>query len=445
MSGEWQPTRLGDLAKIHHGFAFKGKHFTDSGHDLVLTPGNFRIGGGFQIRPGREKYYQGPVPDDYVLAAGDLIITMTDLSKSGDTLGYPARVPSSNRLRFLHNQRLGRVEIVDEAHLDPGFLYYRLCGDDYRQEVLASATGTTVRHTAPTRIESFEFDVPSLPEQQAIAEVLGALDDKIALNRRMNRTLEDMAAALFRSWFVDFDPVVAKADGRAPFGMDAETAALFPDAFVESEEGPIPEGWTVRSLASVGDWLSGGTPRRSRDDYWGGDIPWISAKTLHRACVIGSDRNVTPLGAENGTRVVPPGTLLFVVRGMSLAKELRFGVSDVAVAFNQDLKAILPRDVTTGFLLAWFNAHQNDILTLADAASHGTRRLQTELLEELSLVVPPIKALMALSDRFDDMLAQRFQNARQSRTLAALRDALLPQLLSGTIRLKDAERLVGEA
>ena len=228
MRDEWPKKSLGELIEIKHGFAFKGEFFQEGVcKDVLLTPGNFTVGGGFKSE--KFKFYGGPVPNEYVLRQGDLIVTMTDLSKNADTLGYPAIVPLSDKeFRFLHNQRLGKVIVKNNDFLDCGYLYYLMCSRTYRHEVLASATGTTVKHTAPERIKRFRFDLPPLGEQRRIANILGSLDDKIELNRQMNETLEAMARAIFKSWFVDFDPVRAKVEGREAVGMDADTAALFP-------------------------------------------------------------------------------------------------------------------------------------------------------------------------------------------------------------------------
>jgi type I restriction enzyme S subunit len=202
---------------------------------LILTPGNFAIGGGFQLRPGKEKFYAGNVEPRYVLEPGELLVTMTDLSQDTATLGYPAIVPVIDGVRCLHNQRIGKVVLQDRASIDVRFLYYVLCSDDYREEIIASATGTAVKHTAPSRIEAYRFRVPPLSIQRNIAALLGSLDEKVDLNRRTSRSLDAMAQALFRSWFVDFDPVTAKREGRRPLGMDAMTADLFPSHFQESE------------------------------------------------------------------------------------------------------------------------------------------------------------------------------------------------------------------
>jgi len=227
---------LGDLVEIKHGYAFKGEYFKDAPPgDILLTPGNFAIGGGFQWN--KLKYYEGPSPEDFILSAGDLLVTMTDLSKAADTLGYPAKVPSDNNC-YLHNQRLGKVVLKNDAPTSLGFIYWLLRTKEYRDEILASHTGSTVKHTSPTKIKAFRFTLPSSEKQTELSELFGTIENKIDLNRQMNETLEEMARAVFKSWFVDFDPVHAKAAGQQPVHMPPETADLFPDSF--NDDG-LPE------------------------------------------------------------------------------------------------------------------------------------------------------------------------------------------------------------
>jgi type I restriction enzyme S subunit len=148
MAGEWGEESLGEVIDIKHGFAFKGEFIHDIPRgDVLLTPGNFAIGGGFKAE--KFKYYDGPVPEEFVLHERDLLVTMTDLSKQSDTLGYPAFVPArTDGRRYLHNQRLGKVVLKDPESLDVRYLRYLLSSQVYRHEVLASATGTTVKHTS---------------------------------------------------------------------------------------------------------------------------------------------------------------------------------------------------------------------------------------------------------------------------------------------------------
>lgn len=183
----WVIKSLSDLINVKHGFAFKGQYFTDQEtENVLLTPANFKIGGGFN--DGKFKYYAGDLLQDYILNSGDLLLTMTDLSKAGDTLGYPALVPESGNIKYLHNQRLGKVEIKT-TEIDLNYLYWRLMGDDYRKQILSTATGTTVRHTSPSKIQEFKFALPPITEQQEIAEILSAVDEKISVNKKLKEKL----------------------------------------------------------------------------------------------------------------------------------------------------------------------------------------------------------------------------------------------------------------
>lgn len=158
MNSEWPLHSLSDFINVKHGFAFKGEFFkAERTSDLLVTPGNFAIGGGF--KSDKFKFYDGPVPEDYVLSEGDLIVTMTDLSKQADTLGYSALVPAIAGSRLLHNQRVGLVEFKNDE-LDITYLYFLLRSKEYRHHVVSTATGSTVKHTSPTKILSFAFRKP---------------------------------------------------------------------------------------------------------------------------------------------------------------------------------------------------------------------------------------------------------------------------------------------
>src|SRR6266571_4152070 len=183
MRDGWAELRLGDAVEIKHGYAFPGAEFsTDPRYPTLVTPGNFRIGGGFQ--QAKTKTFTGEVPAGFVLEPGELIVTMTDLSKTGDTLGYPAIVPEDRT--YLHNQRIGKVVLRDSTSLvDIRYLSLVMQTHSYRAHVLGTATGSTVRHTSPSRILDFKAAFPPLDEQRRIAGVLGTLDDLVDTNRRL--------------------------------------------------------------------------------------------------------------------------------------------------------------------------------------------------------------------------------------------------------------------
>jgi type I restriction enzyme S subunit len=424
MAGEWKETSLAEVMDVKHGFAFPGANIRDEPPgDILLTPGNFAIGGGF--KGDKFKYFDGEVLEDYVLKEGELVLTMTDLSKQADTLGYPAIVPKPRGPRFLHNQRLGKVLIKRGTELDRRFLFYLLRTAEYRNEVLASATGTTVKHTSPGRILAHKASIPTLAEQKAIAAVLGALDDKIELNRRMNATLEAMARALFQSWFVEFDSVRAKLDGRKPEGLEDSTAGLFPNSFQESELGEIPKGWEVRSLDKIADYLNG----LALQKYPPGDgptLPVIKIAQLRKGDSVGADRCNTGLPPNY---IVQDGDVLFSWSG-SLEVELWSGGFG---ALNQHLFKVTSAEFPKWFYYHWTLYHLDEFRLIAADKATTMGHIQRGHLTAAKVLIPSPPLFDAMTRKMSPLVDQFIANRIQSRTLATLRDTLLPKLLSGEL------------
>jgi type I restriction enzyme S subunit len=227
-SADWPIVELGAGLSVRHGFAFKGEFFRDSGDLIVLTPGNFHEGGGFKLK-SREKYYDGPVPDGYLLHRGDVVVAMTEQSKG--LLGSTATVPADDT--FLHNQRLGLLQVTDSGLLDLRFCYHVLNTPEARNQIQATATGSKVRHTAPERIQAIRMPIPGVDYQRKVAGALDSVEGLIGNNRRRIQILEEMARLIYREWFVHF---------RFPGHEDVELV-------VDSDLGRIPEGWRVTSLA----------------------------------------------------------------------------------------------------------------------------------------------------------------------------------------------------
>ena len=436
----WCEVSLGDLIDIKHGYAFKGESIHDEPvGDVLITPGNFGIGGGFQI--GKTKYYRGEVPEDFVLAENDLLVTMTDLSKQADTLGYPAFVPASqDGRRFLHNQRLGKVSLRETESADKRYLYYVLCSREYRNEVLASATGTTVKHTSPERIKRYKFPLPPLPEQRAIAHVLGTLDDKIELNRRMCETLEAMTRALFQSWFVDFEPVRAKMEGRwrpgeSLPGLPAGHYHLFPDNVVSSPFGDIPEGWEVRSLGEVVEVVGGTTPSTNVPEYWEGGVHcWATPKDLSALVtpvLLDTERRITDGGLHQiGSGLQLPGALLMSSR----APIGYLAISEVPVAVNQGFIAIPPGTVLPNlYLLYWCQSNLENIISYANGSTF--LEISKSNFRQLPALLPSQEILDVFLSGAKDLHDRIVANERESHSLAAKREALLPKLVSGEVRV----------
>lgn len=429
---------LGSYVRVKHGFAFKGEHFTEAETpDVLVTPGSFAIGGGFLA--DKPKYYAGPVPDDYILQEGDLVVTMTDLSRAGDTLGYPAIVPRTLGRRYLHNQRIGLVEIEEGAEADKRFLFYRLRASDYRHHILATASGSTVRHTSPGRIREFETTLPAISEQRAIAGVLGALDDKIEQNRRTARALERLARAIFRAWFVDFEPVRAKAAGATSFAsMPQPVFDALPTRFVDSEIGPVPEGWEVKAIGGVVTAKGGGTPSTENPEYWdGGEHCWATPKDLSRLShpvLLDTERRITDAGVNViSSGMLPVGTVLMSSR----APVGYLAIAGVPTAINQGFIAMVcDGPLPPTYVLNWaFNS-----MDVIKAHASGTTfpEISKRSFRPLPVVHPTGDVIAAYQQTADPLFNLLAACVKENEQLAEMRDYLLPKLLSGQVRVEVA-------
>lgn len=190
----WEDLNLAEIIKIKHGYAFKGEFFSDEPtNDILLTPGNFKIGGGMKFN--KLKYYNGEIPEDYILKKDDLIVTMTDLSKEGDTLGFPALVPHSDKLTFLHNQRLGKIEYLTDK-VGNKFIYHCLCDREYRHVIVGSASGTTVKHTSPTKILLHKILFSGGGIEALFEKSATSMFEKIEENQKQTETLTQLREVL---------------------------------------------------------------------------------------------------------------------------------------------------------------------------------------------------------------------------------------------------------
>jgi type I restriction enzyme S subunit len=435
MSSEWSECSLGDLIDIKHGFAFSGDYISkNQGKFVLVTPGNFEIGGGF--KDGSAKFFHGQYPEEYVFSPGDLVVTMTDLSKTADTLGYSAKIPGEKGKTYLHNQRVGKVSSKSsDAELD--FLYWVMRHTDYRRWVLSTATGSTVKHTSPSRILDYTFLLPPLPEQKAIAHILGTLDDKIELNRKTNETLEAMAKTLFKSWFVDFDPVRAKAEGR-PTGLPAEISDLFPDSFEDSELGEIPSGWKISNLGSLIKQC--GEPIQASSTTM--ELPYVPIDCISNKSLALREYKS---GAEANT------SLLLFREGDLLFGAMRPYFHKVCIApFDGTTR-------TTCFALRPFtDSHYAFVAMLLSAAStieyatlHSTGSTIPYIrwsngLENMLSIQPPYPILDCFNKTALPILRKISISLFTERPIAAVRDILLPKLISGEIRIPDAEKMLEE-
>ena len=251
-------------------------------------------------------------------------------------------------------------------------------------------------------IPNFRLPIPPINEQRVIAAVLGALDDKIELNRRMNATLEAMARALFQSWFVDFDPVRAKLDGRQPTGLDPATAALFPNEFEDSELGPIPKGWEVRSLDQIATYLNGLALQKFPPGE-ADTLPVIKIEQLRQGHSDGADRCNTNVPPEY---VIDDGDVLFSWSG-SLEVELWCGSEG---ALNQHLFKVSSAEFPKWFYYFWTRDHLDDFRLIAADKATTMGHIQRKHLTAAKVLVPPRPLLDTMTKQMSPLLANIITN-----------------------------------
>ena len=399
----WPIRRLGEFFKIKHGFAFKGEFFSGEGDYILVTPGNFEASGGFKSRGDREKFYIGSFPKGFLLKPGDLIVAMTDLTQNAPILGSAAFVPPSEQ--FLHNQRIGKIIELDETKVDRSFLYYLFNHRNVRAQIKATATGATVRHTAPDRIYAVEMPLPPLPTQRKIAGILSAYDDLIENNTRRIAILEEMAQRLYQEWFVHF---------RYP---GHENVPL-----VDSELGPIPEGWEVKPFSEVAEFMNGFAFKPSQWGSMGRSI--IKIAELKNGVTISTPRHD---GSDIPRRFwIENGDLLF-----SWSADLDVYIwSHGSGLLNQHLFKVLPKDgLSKAFVYFLLKDRMNEFRN----RSLGTtmRHIKRSALTEVTGIVP---ARQHISD-FDKVVLPVLDETRSLQDSVAIyrriRDLLLPQLIRG--------------
>ena len=415
--------------------------------------------------------FDGPHATPTRLSSGPIFLGITSLNKGSidlsssdhvsesDFVKWTRRVtPQAGDVVFSYETKLGEAAIIPEGlrcclgrrmglmrpdpkHLDSRFLLYYFLGPEF-QEVIRERTihGSTVERLSLNEFPDFPLRLPALSEQKRIAEILGALDDKIELNRKMNETLEQMAQVLFNSWFVDFDPVHAKAAGRQPADMDKGTADLFPDSFVDSELGMIPKGWKNASFADHMEATRGLSYKGDGLRSAGSGLPMHNLNSIYEGGGYKHEGLKFYEGEYKEKHLVKPGDMIVtnteqgfdqLLIGHAALVPNRYGEKGI---FSQHLYRVRPNNTST------FTPHY--LVRLLNnprwhhwigGYSNGTtiNMLPLDALEMPKLVVPPVELIKKYT-LTAKMLDDKFEtNLQEIETLASFRNSLLPRLLRG--------------
>jgi type I restriction enzyme S subunit len=334
--------------------------------------------------------------------------------------------------------------VVPRSRVLADYVPYLLLGNKPRLRSMVDSAGHGTGRLNSDSLKALQVAIPSIEEQRDIASFFGAIDDRIALLRETNATLEAIAQALFKSWFVDFDPVSAKQEGRAPEGMGEATAALFPDGFEESELGLVPRGWRVAPLGEVVQSAGGGTPDTKDASYWEpAQHFWTTPKDLsgmQAPVLLGTERKLSAKGiAKISSGLLPVGTLLMSSR----APIGYLAMTNAPMAINQGYIAILPDSVLPPlYMLFWCRLNMETIKSHANGSTF--MEISKKAFRPLLALVPSIALLAEFVAVASALFERIVENEVQAQTLATLRDTLLPRLISGQLRLPAADALLAE-
>ena len=432
---------IDELCEFTNGFAFKSSDYIEKSEQTieVFRMGYIKRGGGFKedITPVFVPKNYGRDLSKYLLRKDDILIAMTDMKDKVAILANTARIKDDKR--FVLNQRVGCLRVKDTEFLDPTFLYFYTNYGPHIAYLRSRANSGVQVNLSTSAIKECEITIPNIKVQKAIASVLGALDDKIENNRRMNETLEEMARAIFKSWFVDFDPVHAKAAGNAPVHMDAKTAALFPSSF--GDDG-LPVGWSKEELTSYAILNSKShSARNAPEEVWYADL----ANTKNG--VIENVEHYTWLDAPSrAKRILQEGdTIVGTVRPGNRSFAY-IGRSDSLITGSTGFAVLTPKkDVFREFIYCAATSDENiDRLShLADGGAYPAVR--PNVVSETPVSISSENLMLAFHLQTADLLTKATTNILENQTLVELRDTLLPKLMSGEIRVSDAEQEVEAA
>ena len=421
---------LGDFFELQRGTTYKSALLGQPG-PVLLGLGSIARNGGF--KGDNLKTYGGPCDPRHLLTPGEIYVSLKDVTQSADLLGAVARLPARVPLGRLTQDT---VKLVFKAEDAPRtYLYWLLQTPQSREYCRAHSTGTT--NLGLARDDFLNFEVPPLtPERQWIVDLVQSIEDKIELNRRMNETLEGMAQAIFRDWFVDFGPVrralAGAADPVAIMGgltpnpaRAAHLAALFPAAF--GNDG-LPVGWSERPLDTIAEFLNGLALQKHPAKPGEPDLPVIKIAELRNGLTERSNRAARTLPAKY---IIKDGDFIFSWSGSLMAKVWTEGEG----ALNQHLFKVSSDAYPQWFYGLWVHHHMPEFQLIAASKATTMGHIQRMHLSNAATVCPPDPTIQAMSAVMQPLWDRMIHNELENRTLAETRDYLLPRLMSGAVRV----------
>lgn len=399
---------LGDFISIKHGYAFKGNFISTEDNGIVLvTPGNFAVGGGF--KENKCKYFTGDYPEDYVLNPNDLIVTMTDLSKNGDTLGYSALIPDTSRI-YLHNQRIGLIQIKSNK-LSKDYLYWFMRTRNYQKQIVATASGSTVKHTSPSRICEIEINMPPLEKQERIANLLNNVEGKIKNNNSINNNLLQQLDTLYdefihrENWSTVTINDIAEKIAMGPFGSNIKVSTF------------VSNGIPIIS----GNHLRGYFLEEPSFNY----ITEEHAQHLKNSLVYPKDIVFTHAGNIGQVAMIPAD-----------CRYPMYVLSQRQFYLRCNIEKAVPE-----YVILFFHSKQgqHELLSYANQTGVPSIAQPTTNLKKISLKLPPMGEQRQWLQLVSPIIKLYQSNIYENEHLSGIRDSLLPKLMSGELDVSDID------
>jgi len=405
----WQEVKLGDVCKFQNGYAFKSSQFTNNGNIKIIKIKEIKEGKIIFFDDSASVFYNDKYKK-YQVENDDILVALT-----GDPVARPNPASWVGRIaifkgseKALINQRVAKF-LPNKTVLFPLFIYYFFRDFNNFYNLAKKATGSASQANISTdMLENTEILLPPLDVQKKIAGVLGALDDKIELNNKINQNLEAQAQALFKSWFVDFEP----------FG------------------GQMPSDWKIGKLGDICECLLGGTPNRNIPEFWNGNIPWINSGEVNAFRITKPSEYISELGlSKSATKLLPAKTTVIAITGATLGKVSLLEINSCA---NQSVVGVLPNSNIPYEFIYPFVKH--NILELISHQTGGAQQhINKQNVEQIKLYIPPYGILHQYQTSVKPIYKMIANNCFENTRLAEVRDILLPKLMSGEISVDDVK------
>jgi len=409
--------KLGDLIEVTRGMSLPGEFYSTEGEYIRLTCGNFDyVNNSFKENKSKDDlYYVGKIKPEFIMEKGDIITPLTE--QAIGLLGSTAIIPESGK--YIQSQDVAKVT-CKKGMIDHDFAYYLIPSKCVKEQLSAAAQQTKIRHTSPDAIKACKVFVPPLSEQKKIASVLSALDDKIALNKKMNQKLEAMAKRLYDYWFIQYD--FPDKNGH-PYKTTGGPMTYNPTLKRE-----IPVGWEVDVVGNVCETVLGGTPSTENESFWNGNIPWLNSGEVAEFPILNAEKRITEDAVKNSaTAYLPAGSVT-----LSITRHLRPSIMAIDACINQSVAGIKENDILkNGYLYPYLVNEIPRLNTLRGGAQQP--HINKDTVDKSPIVIPAQNVLHQYYEKVNPLYKEIIEKAKESQKLTALRDKLLPLLMNGQL------------